>query len=110
MTTYSQAVQIQSHIYQPANMSEWSKAGYHKLGFRITQHDDKLEFYHTRLIATDRQKIERHVINEVTYLALATPENATMLSVSHVYPVSKVELRAENGWDSLPQRYPLLTR
>jgi hypothetical protein len=58
------------------------------------QRDGKLEYYHTRLIATDRQQIERHVINEVRYLSVATPDgdNNEMQSLRHVYPVSKVEL------------------
>ncbi len=58
------------------------------------QRDGKLDLYHTRLMATDRQKIERHVVNEVRYLSVATPDvaNDTMQSVHYVYPVSKVEL------------------
>jgi hypothetical protein len=62
--------------------------------YQKNQREGKLGFYHTRLLATERQKIERHVINEVRYLSVAIPDvdNSAMQSVQYVYPVSKVEL------------------
>ncbi len=62
--------------------------------YQQDQRNGKLAFYHTRLLATDRQEIERHVINEVRYLSVAITDvgNNTMLSVQFVYPVKKVEL------------------
>jgi hypothetical protein len=62
--------------------------------YQQNQRNGKLDFYHTRLLATDRQKIERHVINEIRYLsvAVADVDNNLIQSVQYVYPVSKVEL------------------
>lgn len=62
--------------------------------YQQNQREGKLAFYHTRLLATERQQIERHVINEVRYLSVAISDvdNSAMQSVQYVYPVSKVEL------------------
>jgi hypothetical protein len=62
--------------------------------YQQNQRDGKLGFYHTRLLATERQQIERHVINEVRYLSVVISDvnNSAMQSVQYVYPVSKVEL------------------
>jgi len=63
------------------------------------QREGELEYYHTRLIATDRQHIERHVVSEVRYLAVATPsdDDPSVQVLSHVYPVLKVELRKRSS-------------
>jgi len=67
---------------------------YRNEGYRQNQRDGKLGFYHTKLLATERQRIERHVINEVRYLSVAVSvdDSNEMQSVQYVYPVSKVEL------------------
>jgi len=55
------------------------------------QQDGKLPFYHTKLIATDRQAIERHIINEVRYLGLAV-DNVDDQVINTVYPVKSARL------------------
>jgi len=67
--------------------------------YQQNQREGKLGFYHTKLLATERQKIERHVINEVRYLSVAISDvdNNSIQSVQYVYPVSKVELVKREG-------------
>ena len=55
------------------------------------QQDGKLPFYHTKLIATDREAIERHIINEVRYLGLAV-DNVDDQVIKTIYPVKSVRL------------------
>jgi len=64
-----------------------------------SQREGELEYYHTRLIATERQHIERHVVGEVRYLAVATPsdDDPTVQVLNYVYPVLKVELRKRSS-------------
>ena len=55
------------------------------------QQDGKLPFYHTKLIATDRQSIERHIINEVRYLGLAVDNGGDQI-IKTIYPVKSAKL------------------
>jgi uncharacterized protein len=52
----------------------------------------ELVCYHTRLLATERQAIENHIIREVRYLGIASPDDAYNESLKLVYPVKAVHL------------------
>ena len=52
----------------------------------------KLVGYHTRLLATERQNIESHIIREVRYIAVAVSEDGSTETVKVVYPVKAVHL------------------
>lgn len=57
------------------------------------QQQGKLNWYHTKLIATDRQNIERHIIKEVRYLSIAVDDVSGTGGqiVEMVYPVINVK-------------------
>ncbi len=52
---------------------------------------NKLPFYHTQLIATERQQIEGHIINEVKFLGVANSGNSDTQSITGLYPVLSVK-------------------
>ena len=52
----------------------------------------KLNAYHTKLLATGRQRLEEHIIGEVQYLGIATTLGAGSQSIERLYPVEKVQL------------------
>jgi predicted component of viral defense system (DUF524 family) len=48
--------------------------------------------YHTRLMATERQSIENHIVKELRYIAIALSVDGVTESVKYVYPVKLVHL------------------
>ena len=58
--------------------------------------------YHTRLLATERQAIENHIIREVRYLSVASSDDAKIESLKFVYSVKTVHL-VKRGSLSLEQ-------
>ena len=48
--------------------------------------------YHTRLLATERQSVEKHVIKELRYIAIALSDDGVLESVRSIYPVKSVQL------------------
>jgi len=47
--------------------------------------------YHMRLLATDRQNIEQHVVREARYLAIAVNAASLVSKIKYIYPILKVE-------------------
>jgi hypothetical protein len=56
------------------------------------QRGGNLGCYHTRVLATDRQKIEQHIIKEVRYLSVAIDHGANEQVIKYIYPVNGVKL------------------
>jgi hypothetical protein len=56
------------------------------------QEKGQLNYYHTKLIATERQKIEQHIVKEVRYLAVAVNEGVDDQTVRSAYTVKSVKL------------------
>ncbi|MDA7928650.1 restriction endonuclease-like protein [Mariniblastus sp.] len=52
----------------------------------------KLAGYHTRLLATERQSIEEHIVKELRYIAIALSDDGLIESAKFVYPVKAVQL------------------
>ncbi|MDB4468566.1 restriction endonuclease-like protein [bacterium] len=52
----------------------------------------KLAGYHTRLLATERQSIEKHIVKELRYIAIALSDDGLIESAKFVYPVKAVRL------------------
>jgi hypothetical protein len=54
--------------------------------------EGKAKFYHTRVAAFKRQKIEQHIIVEARYLAVAlTQSEAQKREIKYLYPIIKAE-------------------
>ena len=51
------------------------------------------EYYHMKLLASERQDIEQHIIREARYLAVAVSESPALQKISYLYPISSVEKR-----------------
>jgi hypothetical protein len=51
-----------------------------------------LSAYHTKLLATGRQKLQEHIIREVQYLGIANTLEADKQTITMLYPVEAIEL------------------
>ena len=51
-----------------------------------------LDCYHSRQLATDRQNIERHIVEELRYICIALSDDDVLESVGAIYPVKSVQL------------------
>jgi predicted component of viral defense system (DUF524 family) len=49
------------------------------------------QYYHMQLLASERQKIEQHIIKEARYLAIAVTESPAIQKISFLYPILEVE-------------------
>ncbi len=57
-----------------------------------------LLYYHTQLLATNRQSVDQNIVREIQYIALAVSENDTdhQQQIKYLYPVLDVVLKARN--------------
>lgn len=52
----------------------------------------KLNAYHTKLLATGRQKLQEHIVREVQYLGIASTLDTNKQTITKLYPVEAIEL------------------
>lgn len=55
--------------------------------YRRNLEQGKAQHYHMKLLASERQSIEQHVIKEARYLAIAVKENASTQVINFLYPI-----------------------
>lgn len=99
--------------------------------YRKNLEQGNAEFYHMKLLASERQNIEQHVIKEARFLAIAVTVNPSQQEIAYLYPIigvkkkkrselsmdqtgtNKISNPEEYYWlfqlgDSLKLKYPLM--